>query len=114
MTHTEPALHRPPAIVRDEVGGAATLVAQGVVAQGEQPPGQRHPGDLDAPVLGDLAAKRFSSGSRTAVVVASTSIQRSHREPCLAMWPRWVWASLCAPQQWAGPRSTVAPGWKSG
>ena len=32
-------------------------------------------------------------GSRTAPETASTAAQRSSRDPCLVMWPRWLWAS---------------------
>jgi hypothetical protein len=38
------------------------LVAQGVVAQGEQPTGQRHPGDLRAAPLGDLRGEAAQLG----------------------------------------------------
>jgi hypothetical protein len=54
------------------------------------------------------AAKRPSWGSRMAVVAASTSIQRSHREPCLVMWPRRVWASLVRSPGSARPKNTTA------
>jgi hypothetical protein len=57
--------------------------------------------------------KRPSCGSRTALVAVSTSIQRSHREPCLVMCP-WRVASISRrpassrPRAEAGMRSSAS------
>jgi hypothetical protein len=110
-THTERARATLPATTsRGGVGTTAILVAQGVGAQGEQPPGQCHPGDLGPAALGDLLGEAAEVGvadggggrlDQHPAQPAGALLGGCGRGGCGRRW--------CVPQGSARPRSTTAP-----
>src|ERR1039458_2348878 len=84
-------------------------VAQAVVDEDEKFAGCRHSPDLGAPAFTRRWWARMSVSPRW-WATASTAAQRTRRDPCLVMWPRWT---VTSDSLWVGVSPAQLERWRA-